>query len=382
MGKIRLRAKPRREMPSRHSRLAWLVAAVAVGACTPRYRYDRLDEARDNVDVRDLEDLIADSQNNEGRGPGSGLGLRKKVIDYDFSEERDEYRIGRNDVLNVYVVDHPEMSSQRVNLGEITGTTVQKDGNVYLPVIGSIRAVGLSVVDFREKLLETAAKYILDPHVSVEILDYRSQKFFVLGQVRQPGAFPVTGHITLLEGLGLAGGTLPEADLEGSYVIRNGNVLPISLAGVLLEGQVEYNVFMQDRDLVYVPDNADKKVYVLGEVQAPTVVPIQRTHITLAEALAAAGGPTAAEARKEISVLRGGFAKPVVYTVDLEQALLFDERIALRPGDRVVVAPTGLSTASKYMQQILPFLQGIQALGIAVQGATNVGTQITATQGQ
>jgi len=86
----------------------------------------------------------------------------------------------------------------------------------------------------------------------------------------------------------------------------------------------------------------------------------------------------AAHARRELAVIRGGFDKPVVYTIDLEQALLVDDRIALRPGDRVVVAPTGLSTSSKYMLQILPFLQGAQAAGIATQGASTVVNQVSA----
>ncbi len=59
----------------------------------------------------------------------------------------------------------------------------------------------------------------------------------------------------------------------------------------------------------------------------------------------------------------------------------YDEQIALRPGDRVIVAPTGLSTASKYMRQILPFLQGVQAIGVAAQGAGSVATQAATLTG-
>ena len=74
-------------------------------------------------------------------------------------------------------------------------------------------------------------------------------------------------------------------------------------------------------------------------------------------------------------MVRGGFAKPVVYTIDMEQALLFDDQIQLRSGDRVIVAPTGLSSSSRYMQQVLPFLQGAQAVGLAAQGtASSVNT--------
>src|SRR5690606_15098351 len=117
-----------------------------------------------------------------------------------------------------------------------------------------------------------------------------------------------------------------------------------------------------------------------GEVLKPDAVQIERDSVSLAEALATVGGPTPARARREIAVIRGGYAKPVVYIVDLERALLFDDRIKLRSGDRVVVAPTGLSTSSRYMEQVLPFLRGIQALGIAAQGGSNVARQVAAIE--
>ncbi|MDH5670743.1 MAG: polysaccharide biosynthesis/export family protein [Myxococcales bacterium] len=357
--------------PSQRLRACALLAVVALvggGCATTSYRYDHLDE-EDGVEVKDLEDLLADSQGSAE--PGARLRLKKEKLSFDFAAQVDEYRIGNNDVLNIFVVDHPEMSSQRVNLGQIAGTTVQKDGHVYLPVVGKVKAAGFTVVEFSEHLKQTAAKFIVEPEVSVEVLRYDSQKFYILGHVIRPGAFAVDGDTTLLEGIGLAGGIAPLADLEGSYVLRGGKLLPISLADILLRGDVERNLLMRDKDVVFVPDGADKKVYVLGEVQRPTVVPIQRERVTLAEALAVAGGPSIVSGRNEIAVLRGGYAKPIVYTVDLEVALLHDDRIALRPGDRVIVAPTGLSKASRYMQQLLPFLAGAQSA---------TGTAFTADQ--
>jgi polysaccharide export outer membrane protein len=161
-------------------------------------------------------------------------------------------------------------------------------------------------------------------------------------------------------------------------LIRDGKLMPIDFEAMVRGGDVSRNVFLKDRDLIYVPDNVAKKVYVLGEVLRPNAVQIERKDISLAEALASVGGPTPARARREVAVIRGGFAKPVVYVVDLDKALLVDEQIRLRAGDRVVVAPTGLSTASRYMEQVYPFLQGLQAAGLAASGASNVSQQITA----
>jgi polysaccharide biosynthesis/export protein len=350
------------------------LVVLSLACATPRYRFDRLKE-KDGVEVRDLEDLIAD-----GKTPGVGLGLHVSKLDYDFKHEHDEYRLGKNDVLNIFVAGHPEMSPQQIASGGLAGPIVEKDGNIYLPVVGALRAEGLTVVDFRAKLRDALARFVVRPDVVVDILRFESQKFYVLGQVQRPGALPVDGDTTLLEALSVAGGVTPIGDLESAYVLRGGKLLPINLADMLLRGDVSRNIYMRHGDVVYVPDNADQKIYVLGEVVRPSVVPIARNRITLAEGIAAAGGPTPAMARRELAILRGGYARPIVYTIDLEEALLHDHEIVLKPGDRVVLAPTGLATSARYMEQIMPFLRGVQAIGIAASGGAGIAGQVSAIQ--
>ena len=350
------------------------LSALVLACATPRYRYDRLKE-KDGVELRDLEDLIAD-----GKIRDPNMGLRVSQLEYDFTDERDEYRLGKNDVLHIHVVGHPEISSQQIALGTTAGTVIEKDGNIYLPVVGPVPADGLTVGEFRLKLREMLAKFIVSPEVGVDILRFESQKFYVLGHVQRPGMLPVDGDTTLLEALSIAGGVAPTGNLESAYVLRSGKLLPINLADMLLRGDISRNIYMRHGDVVYVPDNADQKIYVLGEVMKPSVVPIARNRITLAEGIAAAGGPTPAMARRELVVLRGGFARPVVYTIDLEQALLHDHEIVLKPGDRVVLAPTGLATSARYMEQIAPFLRGVQAIGIAASGAAGIAAQAAVIQ--
>ena len=348
---------------------------LAMACTTSRFRYDRYPEGEE-VDVRDLDDLIAD-----GSASPIADALAVEQVAYDFSQEKDEYRLGKNDVVGIFVLDHPELSSPQVTpLGEVTGTTIRKDGTIHLPIVGSLLAEGSTLPELEGRLQAEIARYVVTPHVHVEILRHQSQKFFVLGEVPRPGAFAVDGDTSLIEAVSLAGGIPATADLESATVVRGGKLLPINLADILRRGDVSRNVYMRDGDLVYVPDNVAKKVFVLGEVVQPTAVPIERDSVTLAEALAMARGPTPAAARRELAVIRGGFAKPAVYRIDLEKALLYDDRIKLRPGDRIVVAPTGLVTASRYMQQLLPFLVGAQALGLAASGASNVAGQAVAAQ--
>jgi polysaccharide export outer membrane protein len=277
------------------------------------------------------------------------------------------------------MLGHPEIGSRESTPGNRLGITVRKDGNVWLPVIGPVLAEGQTLVEFEAALRKAASRFYVDPQVSVEILEHESQKFFVVGEVRQPGAFPVDGDTTLLEALTLAGGVPETGDLTSATVVRGGKQLPIDLHSLAKQGDLSRNVFMRAGDVVFIPDNSVQKVFVLGEVKNPGVVKIARTQLTLAEALATTGGPTPARARRELAIIRGGFAEPVVYRIDLEKALLLDDQIRLRPGDRIVVAPTGLATASRYMEQFLPFLVGAQAIGLAAQGGVTVANRVAAS---
>jgi len=305
-----------------------------------------------------LEELL-DQQGKEDEAPLADRALKVETIATALPEQIDEYKIGPNDVLNIVVLDHEEFSSPRDFNRGVIGTIVKKDGNVYIPIVGKVMAAGLSVEEFHEALREALRPYIKEPHLSVDILKYESQKFFVLGEVNQPGAFPVDGDTTLLEAIGLAKGITADGNLERAYVVRGQSLLPINLADVLLGGDTSRNIYMQHGDLIYVPNAGDQTVYVIGEVKRPGAIQIRHGRLSLGQALAEAGGLVQVDAAEgSIKLIRGSWQEPTIYTLSYDEILSHGDRILLAPGDRVVVSPTGLTTLSRYMQQILPFLQG------------------------
>jgi len=306
-------------------------------------------------DIRQLIDAPASG----GDGPLSATALAVERVATELPVQKDEYRIGANDVLNITVLGHEEFSSPRDFNRGIVGTVVKKDGNIWVPILGRVPAAGSTVEEFHEILTRHLAGYLNDPQVSVDILKYESQKFFVLGEVKEPGAFPVDGDTTLLEAIGMAKGVLPDGNLDGAYVVRGDTLLPINLADLLLRGDTRRNVFMRHGDLIFVPSAADQTVYVLGEVREPGAIQIRNSRLSLAHAIAEAGGVLVVEARRSsIKLIRGNWQEPTIYTLDYDTVLESGDRILLRPGDRVVVAPTTLTVMSRYMQQILPFLLG------------------------
>jgi len=106
--------------------------------------------------------------------------------------------IGSGDLLNVVVFDTPELT---------TSVRVSQDGEVDLPVLGMMKLAGLNTIDAALKIEEElrSRRLIIDPHVTVFIVEYASQGATILGEVRTPGVYPTLGTRKLLDMISVAG---------------------------------------------------------------------------------------------------------------------------------------------------------------------------------
>ncbi len=268
------------------------------------------------------------------------------------------YKIGVTDSLQVIGDTDFLKGFGETSKGDVVGTQVKSDGSIYLPVLGAVPAAGLTVVELQDALRERLTKYKTDPFVSVDVLEYRSQRYYVMGAVMKAGVFPVNGTTTVVEALGAAGAITPESDLERAYFVRNSKILPISIGDMLLRGNTERNIFMQHGDLIVVPHWDRKQVaYVLGEVMKPGPVPFVNGELTLAGALAAATGIDKKYADENVvRIFRGNWPNPTSYTLSAREIYKYGEGIELKPGDRILVAPIELATAARSLELFQPFL--------------------------
>lgn len=122
-----------------------------------------------------------------------------------------EYRIGPEDVLEIVVWKNLDLSKT---------VTVRPDGMITLPLIGELRAGGLTANDVRNEIKARLERYKEMPEVSVTVTDVRSYSLFILGEVRTPGRYQVKTATTLLQALALAGGFTQFADTNGIVVVR------------------------------------------------------------------------------------------------------------------------------------------------------------------
>lgn len=120
------------------------------------------------------------------------------------------YRLSEGDRIKIITVDHTDLSVE---------TNIADDGTVEIPLIGSVKAAGLTVVELREFVTNALNKdYIIDPRVNVEVLKF--QPFFMLGQVKNPGKYEYRANMDARQAVAIAGGYTRRADEDKITITR------------------------------------------------------------------------------------------------------------------------------------------------------------------
>jgi polysaccharide export outer membrane protein len=218
-----------------------------------------------------------------------------------------DYVIGAQDVLTISVLDQADLGGKYA---------VEADGTFTFPFIGRIKAGGMTLRAFEADLKKrlVADGYFRNPQVSVAVEQYRSQRVFVMGEVRNAGPVALTGGMTLIEALARAGSTLPSSSGEVSIVRppsgAKGPLLPGQEKAVeifraslrdLEQGSQAQNIQLRDGDTIFLP--RAESVYVFGQVKNPGAYPIQ-TATTVLQALSLAGGVTENGALNRVRIVR------------------------------------------------------------------------------
>lgn len=161
--------------------------------------------------------------------------------------EAGEYRIGREDVLEVVVWHEPELT--RV-------VPVRPDGKISLPLAGDLDAAGQTPAELQARLVKVFGPYIRDPAVAVLVREINGSRVFVLGEVTKPGAFPLRGPMSVVQAVALAGG---RTEFGGDEVVwvrqkKDGKTERVTLSyGDLMKGEAAGALWLRSGDVLYVP---------------------------------------------------------------------------------------------------------------------------------
>lgn len=273
--------------------------------------------------------------------------------------ESGPYHLGIGDVVEITENTKTLAAAGLSGVGTIR-VRVQQDGNIYLPELGSLPAKDQTVVALQGTLLEKLSTFSAKPFVSVDVVEYKAQKYYLLGEIQGAGVHQVDGTTTLLDALSKGGGAAKSGDLDAGHVIRDGKILPIGLSDLLVRGDLSRNIVMRDKDIVYVPSLEDKKVFVVGEVKSPMAVMMPKGRMSLVAAITAAGGLRDDSADPNVvRIFRGSWTDLKCYTLSACELYKAGESIQVLPGDRILVAPYGLATASRALGLVTPIIGGI-----------------------
>jgi polysaccharide export outer membrane protein len=232
---------------------------------------------------------------------------------------------------------------------------------ISYPLIGDVMAAGLTIPELQQRIIERLKEYITAPKIDIQIIEYGSRDVSILGEIKNPQVIYLRGKTTLLEAIARCGGVTEKANLKGAYIIRKDRIIPIDLYALLTEGNLKYNIELRRKDIVYIPNVEDQRVYVIGEVNAPGIVSFAGKVLTVAEAIASAGDFKISAKKSNLKVIRGGLENPTIITIDFNRILKgdFAENIPLHSEDIVFVPASLVGEWNKILEQITPSLQTI-----------------------
>lgn len=209
-------------------------------------------------------------------------------------------QLGPGDQVKMDVFGRPEMD---------TTTYVADDGALRVPLAGAVAVGGLSPSQAAQKV-EAALKeggYLVDPHVTFTVIQTRSQRVSVLGEVHTPGRYAIESNSTVLDLIAQAGGAT-EKGADVIYILRPNSSgalqrIPVNLKGAVDSREIAPAVLQTLRggDSIFVP--IAQQFYIAGEVHTPAMYRLE-TGMTLVQAIARAGGVTERGSSSRVSIKR------------------------------------------------------------------------------
>ncbi len=319
--------------------------------------------------------------------PQANPALQQALRDY-------RYRVGPQDVLNIIVWNHPELTLSQAQISALSNLTgglmvsapasqgsgfvVSAKGTIFFPYAGTVKVAGETVNQIRAQLSQALATYIKDPQIDVQVVGFHSQTYQLAGAVMKPGLYPLTNvPLTVSEAIASAGGvvnslpssgsgslsdlmSLPLADLAHVILIHDDTRAVLDLRDFYLYGDQTQDQLIRAGDIIQVPNNSFDQVHLIGEVLKQGNYPMSNGSLNLAQALGEAGGINLTTSNPtRIFVFRGAYTQPQVFWLNARspEAMLLATQFELRPQDVVYVASTGLADWNRVINQILPTVQ-------------------------
>jgi polysaccharide export outer membrane protein len=246
-----------------------------------------------------------------------------------FNAFAKDYVIGDGDTLQISVWGSPELSLE---------VTVRPDGKISMPALGEIKASGLTPEELKNILGKRLADFVKNPFTTVIVTGMMNYQVLVFGNGTNPGIHTLQKKTSLLQFLSILG-PLDNADLNKAYLVRNNKKIKTGFYGLFRKGDINQDINLEPNDVLFIPDNFEKRISVVGAITTPSAIPY-REGLTVLDIILSVGGFTEFANKNDVEILRknGGEEreKISVKAKDLMRGDL-SKNIGISPGDIVVV---------------------------------------------
>lgn len=300
------------------------------------------------------------------------LNLPLSLLNYSPSS----YKVGFGDKLFIYVYGETERLSAALARGAAINPIFEKivrdDGTIFYPNAGILEVAGRTVEEIRLLLTDALSSVLNNPQVDVSVAEFNSQKIIVSGSFSNAGTVPVTTvPKTLSEVIANANpygenGLRSSGDLTSVKFTREGYTYDLDYEYLARNSQIQNYIYLKDGDVIHLPDNAFNQVHVIGEASNPVSINLTRKNISLSVALATAKGLNQSTAKgKDVYILRpkDSQGKPRIFRSDMSSptGYLVAGEFKLQSEDIVFVGTAGVTSWSRFINQVLPFTNFINS---------------------
>lgn len=280
------------------------------------------------------------------------------------------YTIQPGDAFRIKVYGEEDLTD-----GSSTANTmVTPDGYVVLTLLGPVFVKDLSIVDATEKVTKAYEKFVRYPQVALIPVRINGKKVSIFGAVNKPGTYMVTDNMRISDifadaggaSTGLMDGTVKElANIPGSYIIRNGAILPVNFTEAIYKGNPLHNIKVFPEDIIYIAQKENSRVTLMGEVKNPRQINWE-ANMTLIDAIAQAGGLTDEHWKNVLILRKTKEADPgtelKVYKVNINDLYAGRGRNFTVAAEDIIYAPKdAISEYNVFIKKLLPTAQLINA---------------------
>jgi len=236
------------------------------------------------------------------------------------------YLLAADDTIDISVINFPELSAKLI---------VPPDGQITVRLLPQIAVTGMTTTDLTKYLTEKWRRYVVDPSITVVLVEKRKETVLFYGFIEQVGTIVYRPGLHLIEALAELGGAKENGDLKRVKLTRRGGgKQTLDISRPETRGGTPADIVLEPGDVLYIPEK-NVQVSILGEVTQPGSF-AYKEDATILELLKAAGNIKESADLAGATLLRDGKETPL----DLESLLHkgdLRQNLTIEAGDRILI---------------------------------------------